>query len=155
VRIEDGQKLKSLNVGPSGSRRQGRKRRSSPTRTSVLTKMEPRSNLVFGTVEETTRNVIFRPNPGPQEAFLEATEFEVLFGGAAGGGKSYGILADAARDLGHPEFRGLIVRRTTEELRELIDKSQSLYPKIYPGIKWSERKSEWTMPNGGKLSRLR
>ena len=26
----------------------------------------------------------------------------------------------------------------TEELRELIFKSQELYPKIWPGIKWSE-----------------
>lgn len=30
-------------------------------------------------------DVIFRPNPGPQEAFLAAVEPEVLFGGAAGG----------------------------------------------------------------------
>ena len=40
---------------------------------------------------------------------------------------------------------------TTEELRELIFKSQELYPKIWPGIKWSERKMQWTAPSGARL----
>lgn len=95
--------------------------------------------------------MIFAPNEGPQTDFLAASEREVLYGGAAGGGKSYGLLADAARDLSHPQFRGLIVRRTTEELRELIDKSHSLYPRAIPDIKWTERKSEWVSPAGGRL----
>lgn len=97
------------------------------------------------------REIIFAPNPGPQEEFLKSSELEVLFGGAAGGGKSYGILADALRDIMHPQFRGLIVRKTTEELRELIQKSQELYPKVIPGIKWSERRMEWLAPTGGRL----
>jgi len=51
----------------------------------------------------------------------------------------------------HPQFRGLILRRTTEELRELVQKSQELYPKAFPGIKWSERKMEWRTPQGASL----
>lgn len=106
----------------------------------------------FDLVEETSdREVIFKPNPGPQTEFLAASEREVLYGGAAGGGKSYAILADALRDLAHPQFRGLILRRTTEELRELVQKSQELYPKAIPGVKWSERKMQWTSPEGGTL----
>ena len=98
------------------------------------------------------RDIIFSPNPGPQTDFLAATEQEILFGGSAGGGKSMALLADAARDLANSSFVGLIVRRTTEELRELIYKSQELYPRVYPGIKWSERKMEWSFPkNGGRL----
>jgi hypothetical protein len=97
------------------------------------------------------QDVIFKPNAGPQTMFLSANEREVLFGGAAGGGKSYAILADALRDLPHPQFRGLILRRTTEELRELVQKSQELFPKAIPGIKWSERKMEWRSPSGGSL----
>ena len=96
-------------------------------------------------------NIIFKPNPGPQTAFLAAPEREVLYGGAAGGGKSYAILADPLRYIAHPQFSGLILRHTTEELRELIWKSQEMYPKIYPGIKWSERKMQWQHPSGGKL----
>jgi len=96
-------------------------------------------------------NIIFKPNEGPQTEFLAAPDKEVLYGGAAGGGKSYAILADPMRYLSHPQFSGLLLRHTTEELRELIWKSQELFPKIYPGIKWSERKMQWEAPSGGKL----
>jgi len=96
-------------------------------------------------------NVIFKPNVGPQTDFLAASEREVLYGGSAGGGKSYAMLADPLRYMGNPAFSGLLLRHTTEELRELITKSQEMYPKIWPGIKWSERKMQWTAPSGAKL----
>ena len=96
-------------------------------------------------------NVLFKPNKGPQTEFLAASEREVLYGGSAGGGKSYAMLADPLRYMGHPQFSGLLLRHTTEELRELIFKSQELYPKIWPGIKWSERKMQWTAPSGARL----
>jgi hypothetical protein len=101
------------------------------------------------TLEE--QNIIFKPNPGPQTSFLAANEREVLYGGAAGGGKSYAMLADPLRYMQHPQFSGLLLRHTTEELRELIWKSQEMYPKIYPGIKWSERKMQWIAPSGARL----
>ena len=97
------------------------------------------------------KNVIFSPNAGPQSDFLAAGEREVLYGGAAGGGKSYAMLADPLRFMGHPAFSGLLLRHTNEELRELVWKSQELYPKIWPGIKWSERKMQWTAPSGARL----
>jgi len=100
---------------------------------------------------EEAHNVIFKPNPGPQTEFLAASEREVLYGGSAGGGKSYAMLADPLRYMGHPVFSGLLLRHTTEELRELIFKSQEMYPKIWPGIKWSERKMQWTAPSGARL----
>ena len=100
---------------------------------------------------EETANVLFKPNPGPQTDFLAAGEREVLYGGSAGGGKSYAMLADPLRYMGHSQFSGLLLRHTTEELRELIFKSQELYPKIWPGIKWSERKMQWTAPSGARL----
>lgn len=100
---------------------------------------------------EEAQNVVFKPNPGPQTHFLSASEREVLYGGAAGGGKSYAMLADPLHGLNDPNFSGLLVRHTTEELRELIQKSQELYPRAVPGIKWSERKSQWISPRGGRL----
>ena len=100
---------------------------------------------------EEQHNIIFKPNVGPQTDFLAAGEREVLYGGSAGGGKSYAMLADPLRFMGHPSFSGLLLRHTTEELRELIFKSQEMYPKIWPGIKWSERKMQWTAPSGARL----
>ena len=97
------------------------------------------------------KEVIFAPNPGPQTEFLSASEREVLYGGAAGGGKSYGLLADPMRYFANKNFNGLILRRTNDELRELVWKSQELYPRAYPGAKWQEKKSQWVFPSGAKL----
>ena len=101
--------------------------------------------------DEDSLNVVFKPNAGPQTDFLAAGEREVLYGGSAGGGKSYAMLADPLRYMGHPSFSGLLLRHTTEELRELVWKSQEIYPKIWKGIKWSERKMQWTAPSGARL----
>ena len=51
-----------------------------------------------------------------QKAFIDATEQEVLFGGAAGGGKSYGQTVDALLfALRYPGSKQLILRRTFAE----------------------------------------
>jgi len=109
--------------------------------------------LDFGVItqEQQEREVVFQPNPGPQTDFLAASEREVLYGGAAGGGKSYGLLADPMRYFHNKNFNGIILRRTNDELRELIWKSQEMYPRIYPGAKWQEKKSQWVFPSGAKL----
>ena len=66
-----------------------------------------------------------------QKRFLDADEDEVLFGGAAGGGKSFGQMVDALIfALRYPRSRQLILRRTFSELdKSLIRLSLSLYPK--------------------------
>lgn len=95
--------------------------------------------------------IIFKPNPGPQEMFLKAAEEEVLYGGAAGGGKSYAMLADPMRYFSNPNFVGLLLRRTNDELRELKWESMKLYPKAFPGAKWKEKDSMWVFPSGAKF----
>ena len=102
-------------------------------------------------VEQVQREVIFEPNPGPQTDFLASTEQEVLYGGSAGGGKSYAMVADPVRYLNNPNARMLLVRRSTEELRELISVSKQLYPKAIPGIKFMERDKTWVAPSGATL----
>ena len=97
---------------------------------------------------EEAQEIVFRPNKGPQTTFLSSSEREVLYGGAAGGGKSYAMLADPLHGLNDPNFSGLLVRHTTEELRELIQNSQEVYPKAIPGIKGSERKAQRASPKG-------
>jgi hypothetical protein len=70
---------------------------------------------------------------------------------SAGGGKSYAMLADPVRYFQNPKANMLLVRRTTEELRELIAKSKELYPAIHKKMHWSERDKTWTSPWGAKL----
>ena len=66
-----------------------------------------------------------------QKHFIDATETEVLFGGAAGGGKSYGQIVDALLvALRYPGSKQLILRRTYAELdKSLIRSSLALFPR--------------------------
>ncbi len=88
--------------------------------------MEKTSSVAQITQSESysKEDVIFEPNPGPQTSFLSSTEQEVLYGGSAGGGKSYSLIADPVRYFSNPSARMLLVRRSTEELRELISVSK-------------------------------
>ena len=108
-------------------------------------------SLDFEAKPPTEHKVVFSPNPGPQTEFLAASEREVLYGGAAGGGKSIGLLADPMRYFSNANFNGLILRRTNDELRELIWKSQEMYAATFPGAKWQEKKSQWVFPSGARL----
>ena len=152
-------KLEAYANGQTMRKRQSPKRKKSKTTASgqkkTATKVKQPSPTVilddFTSKVEEDHNVIFKPNHGPQTDFLASSEREVLYGGSAGGGKSYAMLADPLRYMGVPAFAGVLLRHTTEELRELITKSQEMYPKIWPGIKWSERKMTWTAPSGATL----
>ena len=66
-----------------------------------------------------------------QRAFIGATEDEVLFGGAAGGGKSYGQIVDAMLfALRYAGSKQLILRRSFAELdKSLIRTALALYPR--------------------------
>jgi len=101
--------------------------------------------------EEVQDNVIFKANEGPQTDFLAAPETDVLYGGAAGGGKSYAMLIDPLRYAHRAAHRALILRRSMPELRELIDKSRELYPRAFPGCKYREVEKLWNFPSGAKV----
>ena len=66
-----------------------------------------------------------------QKLFIDAEESEVLFGGAAGGGKSYGQMVDALLfALKYAGSKQLILRRTFSELdKSLIRTSLALFPR--------------------------
>ena len=105
------------------------------------------------TIRDTIKDskVIFHPNEGPQTDFLAASEKDVLYGGAAGGGKSYAMLVDPLRYAHKKNHRALILRRSMPELRELIDKSRELYPQAFPGAKFREVEKLWNFPSGAKI----
>ena len=66
-----------------------------------------------------------------QKLFCDSTAFETLYGGAAGGGKSYGQIADALLfALRCPGSRQIIFRRTLPELeKSLVRYALALYPR--------------------------
>ena len=121
----------------------------SPTASKLLDQDEIQSapKSVQNVVKEKSE-VIFEPNEGPQTDFLASPERDVIYGGAAGGGKSYALIADLLRYCDNPNHRALVIRRTLDELTELINKSREFYPKAFPGAVFKEAKSMWQFPSG-------
>jgi len=93
--------------------------------------------------------VLWRPNPGPQTRFLASRVDEVLYGGAAGGGKSAAAIASPLRFVSNPSFNALVLRRETPQLADLIEKSVALYPKL--GAKLNLTTGLWRFPSGARV----
>ena len=98
-------------------------------------------------MEEDNNIILFNQMMAHKQIFfLAASEREVLYGGSAGGGKSYAMLADPLRYMGHPAFSGLLLRHTTEDYVNLYLNHKRCTPRYGPEFKWSERKMQWTAP---------
>lgn len=78
-------------------------------------------------------------------------EYEALYGGAAGGGKSDALLCEALRQVSIPCYRGILFRDTVPQLEALMSRSEELYPKAFKGAKFNENKKVWKFPDGGKI----
>lgn len=82
---------------------------------------------------------------------MERGEYEALYGGAAGGGKSEALIIEALRQTHIPHYRGLILRKTYPQLSELVDKSKKYYKRACPGAVYNETKHTWTFKSGAKI----
>lgn len=95
-------------------------------------------------------NIIWTPQPR-QAVFMSRWEDEALYGGAAGGGKTDCALMEATRQVNIPHYRGLILRKTFPQLTDLIDRSQELYGRAFPGARYNVSTHVWAFPSGAKI----
>ena len=96
------------------------------------------------------RKAIWTPQP-KQAEFLRRPEYECLYGGAAGGGKSDALLAEALRQVHIPHYRAILFRKTYPQLSELIDRSHAIYKRAFPKARYNDSKHVWTFPSGAKI----
>ena len=97
------------------------------------------------------KEVLFKPNEGPQTEFLAADEDEVFYGGARGGGKTFSLIMDPIRFCGNGNFRGLLLRRTMPELRQIILETKKIYPRVFKGANFKTQENTWHFPSGGTI----
>lgn len=100
--------------------------------------------------------VVVGPQPGPQTLFLSTPADICIYGGMAGGGKTFGLIFEPLRHIvpteerpkGVAGFSGVIFRRTMPQVRNeggLWDESMQLYPQF--GGKPRETITEWVWPH--------
>lgn len=87
-----------------------------------------------------------------QSLFLNLPHLEVLYGGAAGGGKTTAIAAGALQYVNDPNYHCLLLRRTFADL----SKPGSLMDVLYnwlsgTGARWNDQKKQWRMPSGALI----
>lgn len=90
-----------------------------------------------------------KPQPGPQTAFLQSKADICVFGGAAGGGKSYSLLLEPCYHTSNERFRAVLFRRTVPMIRQpggLWDSSRDIYARL--GAEPREQALEWRFPSG-------
>lgn len=95
--------------------------------------------------------VVWRPHPGPQTRLLACPVFEVLFGGARGGGKTTSMIGDFGAHAGRfPKHAiGLMLRRERTQLRETIEEAARIYEPL--GAKWRDKDSMYEWATGARI----
>lgn len=97
-----------------------------------------------------------KPNPGPQTMFLLDFSKEALYGGAAGGGKSYAVMMAASQFLDIPGYSALLLRKSFQQLTKpgaLMDIADDWWGGK-KGCHYNAQEKKWYFdcPGGGQSS---
>lgn len=101
---------------------------------------------------EKTAQIQIRAQAGPQETFLSSAADLVIYGGAAGGGKSFALLLEPLRHVRNAQFNAVVFRRTSVQVRNpggLWDESMKVYPLLQATPR--EYLLEWEFPSGATV----
>ena len=94
-------------------------------------------------------NVLWKPHQGQQTRALATDEtcFEILYGGARGGGKTDAGIVWMLKGISDSDFVGLVIRRNHSDLRNWIDRASQLFT----NAKVSGKPSVFHFPSGAKI----
>jgi len=112
--------------------------------------------VTIATNKTLERGYAIKPQPGSQEAFLSTSADIAVYGGAAGAGKSWGLLMEPLRHIGNKGFGTVIFRRTYPQITNeggLWDTSSEIYPHLPDSCRAKPKLStlEWVFPSGCKI----
>lgn len=92
--------------------------------------------------------VKWTPHPKQIKA-LQRAEFEILFGGARGGGKTDTGMAWLLYDIDKPHYRALVIRRNASDLTDWVDRATDMF--LDTGVKVVGSPATFIFPSGAKI----
>ena len=99
-------------------------------------------------------NKIIRPQKGPQEKFLATSADIAIYGGAAGGGKTYAIPMEPLRYINTRGYRAVIFRKNFNQIFAsggIWDESQEMYGDIAGSKSVQTPKFKWSFKNKANI----
>lgn len=97
--------------------------------------------------------VLYGPQPGPQESFLESDSDIAIYGGAAGSGKTYAGVLSLGMGAHVPGYAAIGFRRTAPELTgggSIWEETQAPYRAI-GGEPFKTPNMHWRFPSGAEI----
>ncbi|MCM1245510.1 MAG: phage terminase large subunit [Roseburia sp.] len=99
--------------------------------------------------------VILAPQKGPQEMFLATSADICIYGGAAGGGKTFGLLLEALRHKNNKNFSSVIFRKDYTQITTpggLWESSRKIYSHVKGSYPLKTPKLHWTFSSGATVN---
>lgn len=97
--------------------------------------------------------ITIRPQPGAQENFLASNADIVIYGGAAGGGKTYSLLLECLRHVDNSKFNAVVFRRQANQITNaggLWDTAIGMYAQLGARFK-SSPSPQVVFPSGANI----
>ena len=98
---------------------------------------------------------MLEPQAGPQTMFMASSADIVIYGGAAGGGKTYALLLEALRHKDVKNFGSVIFRKNYTQITAeggLWDSSVKIFSQVPDAQQRKSPKLHWKFSSGAKLT---
>ncbi len=125
-----------------------------PKTSEIVWKVDDEDNLRAYHSDNLNKAAVWAPQPGSQEAFLSCPVHEALYEGSRGLGKTDALIMDFAQHVNQgfgEDWRGILFRRTSPELKDVIAKANKWFHQIFPTATYNRASRTWRFKDGEEL----